>query len=408
MLRFGDTPTGGYRVCPVELDELRYPPAEFGGSGIIPLIPISDDAACAEAIGRYCFAIFGGPLAPDRSLRSTAGGLRMHDADFAAIVENMKLISCTRCKIVEVASLPDYGIVFNDCNCQHADPLIAPEFQSTASETFPSHSWAASALALGMTVTFAALPTSVYADDRTKAVETADNIQATFPERNVLFAQIAQESGGYARLAYNSDSSSVEPPDNPAEPDIVNSETQNALQGAPPPEPQTYSSEVTKISNEVVKDIPTEAASQTVDVLKYAAEKMADSSEAANWRPAVSVLDNADTEFSISNYSVASEALEALGNAFKLKSAYDSGTRIGTAINDLQAGKIDMVTFTQQVGPEPAKILAAYSGIPFSDHVVDLGVATLNKGASSAIDFGFDMYDKYKGYDVQPAPGGKK
>ena len=65
LLRFGDTPTGLFQIAPVTVDEKRYPAAEFGRHGLIPLLPTAGDAAYADANGRYGFAIFGGPPAAE-------------------------------------------------------------------------------------------------------------------------------------------------------------------------------------------------------------------------------------------------------------------------------------------------------------------------------------------------------
>ena len=72
LRRFGNTPTGHFRIAPLTVDEDRYPAAEFGRHGLIPLMPTAGDAAFADANGRYGFAIFGGPPAADNSLRSVA------------------------------------------------------------------------------------------------------------------------------------------------------------------------------------------------------------------------------------------------------------------------------------------------------------------------------------------------
>ncbi len=182
----------------------------------------------------------------------------------------------------------------------------------------------------------------------------------------------------------------------PGDTSFVNSEMSSSVEGTAHPIASEYASKLLDIWTEA-KPV-TEVGSTTVDVLKDITGKMGEAAEADNFQSAMNFVGDADTEFRISNYSIASQALEGVSAALALKSSYEIGAKVGEAINDLNDGKISVEQFVEKVGPAPAKLLLTRVGVPFADQYVDSGIATINAGVSWAIDAGFDFYDKYKGY----------
>src|ERR1700730_8303356 len=78
LLRYGDTPTGGYIVTRLLKSGrgTRFPTVQFGANGVIVLEPVSGAAAAAEANGRFHFLIAGGRVSREGCLRPAAFGLQ--------------------------------------------------------------------------------------------------------------------------------------------------------------------------------------------------------------------------------------------------------------------------------------------------------------------------------------------
>ena len=129
LLRYGDTPTGGFRVLALFKSGggTLFPARQFGPNGLVVLEPTSGAAALAEANGRFHFAIRGGPLARTGELVSTAGSLRLADRHQRALVSALRKLGEVRCDIRQSADLGDHGRVFVDAACEDDDPLDLPD-----------------------------------------------------------------------------------------------------------------------------------------------------------------------------------------------------------------------------------------------------------------------------------------
>ncbi len=205
LLRFGDTPTGGYAIRQLAKSGkgTKLPAAQFGPHGIIVIEAISGDAACAEATGRFHFLISGGDLSASGQLRSTAGSLRLSNKDQRKLFAALQKKQNVHCEVVRCDRLPDMGIVFDDPACADDDPPRLPR-KDAASHTRASREalrgTAASVMVFGFTVSF------VVAQG---AAPARASINAPSPS-----AQAARESGKfippatrhdrpYTRLAYD-------------------------------------------------------------------------------------------------------------------------------------------------------------------------------------------------------------
>jgi hypothetical protein len=91
-LPYGDPPTGHYKVKSIATSGAgsRYRSDLYGRGGAIVLLPLSGDAALADANGRFEILIHGGALSPDGRLRATSGHFRVADADLAALVAGVE------------------------------------------------------------------------------------------------------------------------------------------------------------------------------------------------------------------------------------------------------------------------------------------------------------------------------
>jgi len=104
ILPYGDTPTGRFAVRAHISSGNRspLPKGEFGPAGVLILEGVTGDAALADANGRFSFAIQGGELASSGQLRSTAGSLRMHNADLRTLIPAVTRTHASTCEIIEV------------------------------------------------------------------------------------------------------------------------------------------------------------------------------------------------------------------------------------------------------------------------------------------------------------------
>lgn len=106
-LRYGDTPTGTYKVSMILPSGAGTAHASdaYGSSGILVLDPCDGDAALAEANGRFHVFIQGGPLSDGR-LCATNGALRMADDDLATLCQLLADAVGTECWCTEDAAQP--------------------------------------------------------------------------------------------------------------------------------------------------------------------------------------------------------------------------------------------------------------------------------------------------------------
>jgi hypothetical protein len=174
-------------------------------------------------------------------------------------------------------------------------------------------------------------------------------------------------------------------------------------------EAKTYVEESREQLKEAIKNIPQEAGVQTLEIMEETAKELGNASNPANYSNALTDLQNIQR---IQNFSRAAGVLEKVNVVVSvgtnLKSGYDSGTRINQALSDYQDGKIDMPTLVQKVGPEPAKILLGAMGVPYAEQVVELNVIAVDHALSAIMDWGFNKWDAYKGYNIAPPPPATK
>jgi hypothetical protein len=111
LLRYGDTPTGGYvlRRLLKSGDGTKFPAAQFGPHGVAVIEPVSGDAACAEANGRFHFLIAGGRRSANGQLRSTAGSLRLSNEHQRVLFAALQKKQDVCCDVVECERLPKMG-----------------------------------------------------------------------------------------------------------------------------------------------------------------------------------------------------------------------------------------------------------------------------------------------------------
>jgi len=122
LQRFGDTPTGRYKIRDVLPSGAgtAFRSADYGGSGIIVLDPRDGDAALAEANGRFHIFIQGGAMA-DGMLCATNGALRMRNEDLAVICALLGAPDGTECWCVEDAAMAG-AAVMADNDYEEGDP----------------------------------------------------------------------------------------------------------------------------------------------------------------------------------------------------------------------------------------------------------------------------------------------
>ena len=239
LLRYGDTPTGGFEVAHL-LRSGRgtpFPVEQFGANGVIVLEPQSGAAALAEANGRFRFLIRGGALAANGQLISTAGSLRLANRHQRALFVALQKSRRVHCEIVESSDLADQGAVFADVACGDVDPLdlaiqspvrsqLAPKRPATLDGLRTGAGAAAGAMIFGFSVSFVATANPTVAQASVPTVSRRSNNggdTAQAPQASDLPAPFL------VRLAYNS----VERPASRAEPDA-----QQQAQPGPAPEAQ--------------------------------------------------------------------------------------------------------------------------------------------------------------------------
>ena len=207
LLCYGDTPAGGYAVRQLlkSGNGTYFPTAQFGSHGVVVLEPISGDAACAEANGRFHFLITGGKLSASGQLRSTAGSLRLSNEHQRALFAALQKKREVRCDVVECERLPKLGNVFVDPSCEEKDPPALPLGETTSvSHAFGRDALrgsAASVMLFGFSVSFVALasatPTQAATPVATQSAPSARELGKLMPPK-------AAAVRGYTKLAYNS------------------------------------------------------------------------------------------------------------------------------------------------------------------------------------------------------------
>jgi hypothetical protein len=141
-LPYGNAPNGTFKLAGIYAsgDRTRLPARHFGPHGIIALQAVSGQALIAKSAGRGPLLIHGGPPGPHESLRSTAGALRLANADMLALRALLKEdseLSCLCFTDDENAS----ALAYDDPHCslsERLDPnllLPAPPVTQMAAPT---------------------------------------------------------------------------------------------------------------------------------------------------------------------------------------------------------------------------------------------------------------------------------
>lgn len=92
MLPYGDPPTGQYKVKAIATSGTgsKYRSDLYGRGGVIVLVPLSGDAALADANGRFEILIHGGAPSRDGRLRAGAGHFRVSDTDLVGLIAQVQ------------------------------------------------------------------------------------------------------------------------------------------------------------------------------------------------------------------------------------------------------------------------------------------------------------------------------
>lgn len=109
LRRWGDTPTGTYRVVRLQSSGpgTNYPAYNYGPDAVIVLDPLSGDALTAKQNGRTGLLIHGGAPGENGRLRATHGCIRLSNADMAALLLALRAASNNatqfRCEAIDVS-----------------------------------------------------------------------------------------------------------------------------------------------------------------------------------------------------------------------------------------------------------------------------------------------------------------
>jgi hypothetical protein len=201
LFRYGDTPTGAYRVASILRSGPRtgFPTPQWGPEGIIVLEPVGGDAAIAEANGRFHILICGGDLSRDGLLVSTSGGLRLSNPDMRALMRTLKKSPVTACEIRETKRIGGPRVAVRPGE-PFEDPVRLPSkatvFRPAGRDALRT---GASAFALGVAVSFVTLHDPAHAD-----VSRSQSLHADAAHRDALGTQPNKtaRAGRYVRLAY--------------------------------------------------------------------------------------------------------------------------------------------------------------------------------------------------------------
>jgi hypothetical protein len=206
LLRYGDTPAGGYAVRQLlkSGNGTQFSTTQFGSHGVVVIEPISGDAACAEANGRFHFLITGGNFSASGQLRSTAGSLRLSNEHQRALFAALQKKHEVCCDVIECERLPKLGNVFVDASCKEKDPPALPSSKPTSVSRAVGRDAlrgsATSAMVFGFSLSLVALPGITPAQAYTPAA--TQSTPSTRELRKFVLPKAAPFHG-YTRLAYN-------------------------------------------------------------------------------------------------------------------------------------------------------------------------------------------------------------
>lgn len=201
LLRFGDTPSGSYRVREVLSSGKGTPfdPAQFGPHGIVVLEGVSGDAALAEANGRFHVLIVGGRRSGHGSLRSTAGSLRLSDEHQKSLIAALRKLHEVNCKVEEDPSNKLRQRIFVDAACKDQDPQdLHIKRAPTASRSINRELLLGGAAGAMMSVAFVALPPTPARASESPALQSSQSVR----DEVKFLPPTSLTHQGYVRLAY--------------------------------------------------------------------------------------------------------------------------------------------------------------------------------------------------------------
>jgi len=166
LQRFGDTPTGTWRVREIlpSGPETIFSVAEFGPHGIVVLEATGGDAALADANGRFQVLIQAGDASPDGRLRATAGAFRLSNDAQAHLLRAIEADPHSRCDVVINDAAASDETVAREEKCDLEDPPLlagareaAPGIPLDVTRRDALRVGAGGAVALNLAVSFVAL-----------------------------------------------------------------------------------------------------------------------------------------------------------------------------------------------------------------------------------------------------------
>lgn len=379
LLPYGDTPKGTYRASPLLPGEFPASP-ELGNVGAILLEPVGGDAALAEANGRFRLLIHGGASGSGGGLRASAGSLRVSDEALAILLALLVNDRPALCGVFEHED--ECGEAVEDYDCKLSDPpALVPVRQDGVSR-------------------------------RSLLMRSGLGL-AAFVASGVFFTSTVGK--GYAQTAYGEEPGQT---GNDANRDLGALVDESAGSGSAEQSSMALThEEIAQLKKDVGDDAKTFGEDQLVKKTSHFLESMAADPEFGEnaFTPLAQLGEGAEAEMRISKLAVAGSAVEGVGIALTMYDEAKKGYELGTAINNLIDGKIGVEQFVNEAGTLPAKILVGAipirggTGVPFGDTLVDSAVDAakrstaaklFNDALGKSIDFGFDLYDRWKGYNI--------
>jgi hypothetical protein len=128
ILPFGDTPSGTFKlekILPTGAGTI-YAVQEYGPHGVIILRPLSDEAALADANGRFHIFIQGGHVRPDGKLTTTNGSLRLANKDQLDLITLSRSLNGLTCLCESTPTVADSLPIAEGENIEEGDPPPLP------------------------------------------------------------------------------------------------------------------------------------------------------------------------------------------------------------------------------------------------------------------------------------------
>jgi hypothetical protein len=133
-LAYGDPPEGTFEFQGIyeSGDFTLLPALHYGPHGVLALRAVSGQALLAQAGGRGPLLIHGGPPGPHGRLRSTAGGMRVSNADMFALRHAIDSETRLHSLCITDQGEPGGALIYDDPKCAATDSLPAAAMQPAA------------------------------------------------------------------------------------------------------------------------------------------------------------------------------------------------------------------------------------------------------------------------------------